>query len=355
MAKKIAKGSNKKGKTSLPRWIKPTAIAAIVLIAVAAIAAAPFMTTTAPADATLYLRKGTTNEAATDSLTRCTSEQFARKVMTLVNFTRGDLSYRQGAFNIKEGESALSVAKHLRRGAANEVKVTINNIRTKEQLATLLGKKLMRSKEDFLAALNDKELCSSLEKTTDNVTGLFLSDTYQFLWDVEPVKLLQYMKKFSDNFWTDERKEKARKLGLSPDDVISLAAIVEGETAKADEKGKVARLYINRLEQHIKLQADPTVKFALGDFALKRINFADTRTPSPWNTYYVEGLPPGPICIPAKASIDAVLDAPQHNYIYMCAKEDFSGYHNFAVSYSEHEANAKRYQKAINDRGIKRY
>ncbi len=162
------------------------------------------------------------------------------------------------------------------------------------------------------------------------------------------------MKKFSDSFWNSDRKEKAEKLGLTPDEVIALAAIVEGETAKADEKGKVARLYMNRLKQHIKLQADPTVKFALGDFALRRLRLADTRIESPWNTYYVEGLPPGPICIPEKSSIDAVLDAPEHDYIYMCAKEDFSGYHNFAVDYSEHEANAKRYQNALNERNIMR-
>ena len=150
------------------------------------------------------------------------------------------------------------------------------------------------------------------------------------------------------------RKEKAEKLGLTPDQVIALAAIVEGETAKADEKGMVARLYLNRLKKNMKLQADPTVKFAIGDFALRRLRLADTRIESPWNTYYVEGLPPGPICIPEKSSIDAVLDAPEHDYIYMCAKEDFSGYHNFAVTYSDHEANAKRYQKALDERNITR-
>ena len=162
------------------------------------------------------------------------------------------------------------------------------------------------------------------------------------------------MAKYSNNFWNDERKEKAKKLGLTPDEVVTLASIVEGETSKADEKGKVARLYLNRLQKHIKLQADPTVKFALQNFALRRITFEDCSVQSPWNTYYVEGLPPGPICIPEKSSIEAVLDAPEHNYIYMCAKEDFSGYHNFATSYSEHEANARRYQNALNERNIMR-
>lgn len=348
----VAKGNINKKK--LPRWLVVTIVVAVVLLAIAAIAAAPFLTATADKEATLFIKRGTSNDAVGDMIAAEVSSDFSSKVMELLTLTGGDLSTRQGAFKIKEGESALSVANHLRRGSPDEVKVTINNIRTKEQLAKLLGKKLMMDEADFLKALNDKELCSSLEKNPDNVTGLFLADTYQFLWDVEPAKLLESMKKFSDSFWDSDRKEKAEKLGLTPDEVIALAAIVEGETAKADEKGKVARLYMNRLKQHIKLQADPTVKFALGDFALRRLRLADTRIESPWNTYYVDGLPPGPICIPEKSSIEAVLDAPEHDYIYMCAKEDFSGYHNFAVDYSEHEANAKRYQNALNERNIMR-
>ena len=348
----VAKGNINKKK--LPRWLVVTIVVAVVLLAIAAIAAAPFLTATADKEATLFIKRGTSNDAVGEMIAAEVSSDFSSKVMELLTLTGGDLSTRQGAFKIKEGESALSVANHLRRGSPDEVKVTINNIRTKEQLAKLLGKKLMMDEADFLKALNDKELCSSLEKNPDNVTGLFLADTYQFLWDVEPAKLLESMKKFSDSFWNSDRKEKAENLGLTPDEVIALAAIVEGETAKADEKGKVARLYMNRLKQHIKLQADPTVKFALGDFALRRLRLADTRIESPWNTYYVDGLPPGPICIPEKSSIEAVLDAPEHDYIYMCAKEDFSGYHNFAVDYSEHEANAKRYQNALNERNIMR-
>ncbi|MBQ6278883.1 MAG: endolytic transglycosylase MltG [Muribaculaceae bacterium] len=347
-----AKGKNNKKK--LPRWLIITAVVAVVLLAVAAILAAPFLTVTADKEAMLLIKRGTTTEAVGEMIANEVSPEFSDKVMELLKMTGGDLSTRQGAFKIKEGESSLSVANHLRRGAPDEIKVTINNIRTKEQLAKLLSKKLMHDDADFLKAFNDKDLCASLEKNPDNVTGLFLADTYQFLWDVEPVKLLESMKKFSDSFWDSDRKEKAEKLGLTPDQVIALAAIVEGETAKADEKGMVARLYLNRLKKNMKLQADPTVKFAIGDFALRRLRLADTRIESPWNTYYVEGLPPGPICIPEKSSIDAVLDAPEHDYIYMCAKEDFSGYHNFAVTYSDHEANAKRYQKALDERNITR-
>lgn len=347
-------GKGRKSKKRLPKWAWIALLSVVLLIAVGAIAAAPFLAVTSDKDTTLHLRRGTSNDAVSDSLASLVNPGFASKVMTLVTATGGDLSSRQGAFDIKEGESALSVAIHLRRGAADDVKVTINNIRTKSQLASFLAKKLMMSEDEMLDALNDKELCASLEKNPDNVIGLFLADTYQFLWDVEPAKLMETMKKYSDSFWTDARKEKAQKLGLTPDEVIALTAIVEGETSKADEKGKVARLYINRLKKNMKLQADPTVKFAIGDFALRRLKISDTRIESPWNTYYVEGLPPGPICIPEKSSIDAVLDAPEHDYIYMCAKEDFSGYHNFAANYSEHEANAQRYQKALDERNIKR-
>lgn len=355
MAKSSRKKTTKQSWFSkLPKWVKVSAVAIILLAAIGIIVASPYLTATSDKDATLLLRRGTPNETVADSLASCTSPQFAAKVMKLINLTHGDLSTRQGAFIIKEGESALSVANHLRRGAADEVKLTLNNLRTKEDLANRIAKKLMMTKDEMLATLNNKELCANYDLTPDNITSVFLPDTYQFLWDIEPAKLLEHMSKYSDKFWNSERKEKAEKLGLKPVEVVTLASIVEGETAKADEKGKVARLYLNRLEKHIKLQADPTVKFALGNFALRRITFADTSTPSPWNTYYVEGLPPGPICLPEKASIDAVLDAPQHDYIYMCAKEDFSGYHNFARTFAEHEAFAAKYHQALRERGIRR-
>lgn len=341
-------------KPAWKKWMIGGVTALVALVAIGTILLAPYLTTKSDKDATLLIRKGSSIEAIKDSLAKNTSDQFADKVVELLNYTHADLSKRQGAFKIKKDESAFSVARHLRSGAANEVKVTINNLRTKEDLAARLAKTLMRPKEEFLAAFNDKELCQSMGMTTDNVTGLFMADTYQFLWDVEPAKLMQHMKKFSDQFWNDERKAKAEKLGLSPNEVITLASIVEGETNKADEKGMVARLYMNRLKQHMKLQADPTVKFALKNFALRRITFEDCSVQSPWNTYYVFGLPPGPICLPEKSSIDAVLNAPQHNYIYMCAKEDFSGYHNFAETYAQHEAYAAKYHQALREKGIRR-
>ncbi len=156
-----------------------------------------------------------------------------------------------------------------------------------------------------------------------------------------------------DNFWTKERLDKAAKLGLTPVEVATIASIVEEESNKKDERPMIARLYINRVKQGMKLQADPTVKFATGNFALRRITGKHLRTDSPYNTYKNVGLPPGPIRVPNAATLDAVLNAPEHNYIYMCAKEDFSGRHNFAADYATHRKNAKKYQAALNRRGIR--
>lgn len=180
-----------------------------------------------------------------------------------------------------------------------------------------------------------------------------MPDTYEVYWTADPRKTIQKILKNNDAFWTEERRAKAQALGLTPDQVGVIASIAEEETAKADELGKVARLYINRLERGMKLQADPTVKFAVGDFSIKRIGGKMLDTDSPYNTYRYAGLPPGPIRIPARRTLQAVLDAPVHDYIYMCAKSDFSGYHDFTSDYSIHKRNAAAFRKALDARGIK--
>ena len=204
--------------------------------------------------------------------------------------------------------------------------------------------------EEFLEACYEVLPDSGFDRP--NFPAAFIPDSYEFYWSSTPANVVTRLLDYRNKFWTDERRSKAKSLGLTPTEVATVASIVEEETAKTDEKPKVARLYLNRIAKGIKLQADPTVKFASGDFSLRRITGKHLAIESPYNTYRIKGLPPGPIRVAAGATIDAVLNAPDHDYIYMCAKEDFSGYHNFAKDYATHQANARRYQAELNRRQI---
>ncbi|MEE1542020.1 MAG: endolytic transglycosylase MltG, partial [Paludibacteraceae bacterium] len=201
--------------------------------------------------------------------------------------------------------------------------------------------------------MNNAEILSVYGLNRATAVSLFIPDTYEVYWNLSPTDLLDRMKKEHNIFWNEERTLKLNALGLSQAEVSTLASIVEEETSKKDEKPVVAGLYLNRLKRGIPLQADPTVKFALQNFGLRRIYKKHLEYDSPYNTYLYAGLPPGPIRIPSKESIDAVLNFTKHNYIYMCAKEDFSGYHNFASSLDEHNKNAAKYRNALNKKNIR--
>ncbi|MDO4510698.1 MAG: endolytic transglycosylase MltG [Bacteroidales bacterium] len=342
--------AKKKQKMSAP---KKVLIAVAALVALMGVATIPFVTATAEADTFIYIPKGSTMEALSDSLKQNTGEAFASRVTTLLRLSGMNVEARHGAFQIKAGESALKAAYTLRRGEPSELKFTFNNVRTLDEWARRAAAKFQPSKEDFLKALKDPELCKKFDHTPSNIGCILLADSYKFYWDVTPEKLLKNFYNYYQQFWTDERTAKAKAMGLTPDDVVIVASIVEEETAKRDERGKVGRLYINRLQKKMRLQADPTVKFAIGDFSIKRITLKMCAYESPYNTYRVAGLPPGPIRLPEKQTIDAILDSKPHDYIYMCAKSDFSGYHAFAVDLAEHNENARRYQAELNKRNIK--
>ncbi|MBR5102624.1 MAG: endolytic transglycosylase MltG, partial [Muribaculaceae bacterium] len=325
---------------------------AALLVAIAGVIAMPYIASGAPNDAMIYLRRGTDNAALKDSLTSKLGDKFASRVIGVLNVV-GDVSKRQGAFKVTKGSTPLSVAKMLRSGSPVGVKFTFNNVRTKQEWAQRASRALMADSAEWIDALNNTELCKRFGMTTDNVTAMLMADSYEFYWDVTPEKLLTRMHDYYTKFWNADRKSKAEKLGLKPDQVAIIASIVEEETAKADERGKVGRLYVNRVQKKMRLQADPTVKFAIGDFSIRRLTNAMTQYDSPYNTYRIDGLPPGPIRLPEKTTIDAILNSQPHNYLYMCAKEDFSGYHNFAVTLAEHSENARRYHSALNARGIR--
>jgi len=189
----------------------------------------------------------------------------------------------------------------------------------------------------------------------DNVACIFIPNTYEFYWNTSADQFVKRMLKEYQKFWNNDRKAKANKIKLNYYEVATLASIVEKEqNIKRDERPEIAGLYLNRINKKMKLESDPTLIFALGDFTIKRVLNKDKKVDSPFNTYKHKGLPPGPICIPSINSIDAVLNASDHKYIFMCAKEDFSGYHNFAKTYAKHLINARKYQKALNKRKIMR-
>lgn len=259
---------------------------------------------------------------------------------------------RTGRYAIRPADNAYHVFSRLYRGYQEPMNLTIGSVRTLDRLARNVGKQLMIDSAEIANLLNDTMLIRQWGYQKETLPCLFIPDTYQIYWDISAEQFVERMQKEHSHFWNEERKQKAQAAGMTPEEVCTLASIVEEETNNNAEKPTVAGLYINRLHKDMPLQADPTVKFALQDFQLKRISNKHLTVDSPYNTYRNIGLPPGPIRIPTPVGIDAVLNYEKHDYIYMCAKEDFSGTHNFASNYTEHMKNARKYWKALNERKI---
>ncbi|MDR0232095.1 MAG: endolytic transglycosylase MltG [Dysgonamonadaceae bacterium] len=260
---------------------------------------------------------------------------------------------RTGRYAVTPDMTCKQLLQNLRNGNQAPSRITFNNIRLKEDLAKRISEQLMFSEGELYQQLNDSAVCAQFGFDTNTILCMFIPNTYEMYWNIPVEKFIKKMKSEYDKFWTPERIEKAQEIPLTPIQVSIVASIVEEETAANSEFSTVAGLYINRLKRGMLLQADPTVKYAVGDFSLKRILFVHLEKDSPYNTYKYAGLPPGPIRIPSIRGIDAVLNHAQHNYIYMCAKEDFSGKHNFATTLSEHNTNAAKYQAALNRNKIK--
>ena len=265
-----------------------------------------------------------------------------------------------GRYAIHPGEGALKVWRHMKNGLQEPVNLTLPSVRTLNKLSAELSKKLMIDSTSILQALTDKATCEKYGYDTTTIACMFIPNTYDIYWNSSVEKLLDRMKKESEKFWNSDRTQKAKALQLTPVEVITIASIVDEETANNAEKPMIAGMYYNRFKlrnaeypEGMPLQADPTIKFAWKRFDLKRIYNNLLHIKSPYNTYVNPGLPPGPIRIPSVAGIDAVLNLVKHDYLYMCAKEDFSGTHNFARTYQEHLQNAAKYSKALNERGIK--
>ena len=271
---------------------------------------------------------------------------------TIVRHTSYAENIRTGRYEVTTSNGALSVFRKLKNGLQTPVNLTIPSVRTIDKLAESVSKKMEFSKEELLETLSNDSVCKKYGYNTQTIACMFIPETYSIYWNTSVEKFLDKMNKESQRFWNFERKNEAKAMGLNEVQVITLASIVDEETANDAEKPMIAGMYYNRLKTDMPLQADPTVKFALGKFELKRIYHDMLQTDSPYNTYKYKGLPPGPIRIPSVAGIEAVLNHVHHDYLYMCAKEDFSGTHNFAKTYAEHKQNAAKYTKALNERGI---
>ena len=259
---------------------------------------------------------------------------------------------KSGRYAVEPGISSLELVRMLRNGQQSPVKLTFNNIRLKKDFVEKIGEQLMFPAGELFQRLNDPETAASLGFDTTTIMTLFIPNTYEIYWNTSVDKFLERMKKEHSRFWTEKRLAKAEAMNLSPVEVSILASIVEEESARPEEYATIAGLYFNRLRKRMPLQADPTVKFAVGDVTLRRILNKHLEVESPYNTYLNLGLPPGPIRVPSARTIDAVLNYKEHSYLYMCAKEDFSGSHNFAVTLSEHLQNARKYQTALNQKKI---
>lgn len=300
-----------------------------------------------------YIHTGSGFPAVKDSLVKKGYLTSPEKFEWLARRKHYDQHVKPGRYRLTNRMSNNSLINLLRSGKQEPVRVVIQNVRTGAELAGKIGRFLETDSTQLIALFNDPSCLARYDISPPTLFVLFIPNTYEFFWNTSGDQVLDRMHKEFEHFWNPGRKHLADSLHLSAAEVITLASIVEKESNKNDEKPLIAGVYLNRLKKRIPLQADPTVIFAWRDYSIKRVLKKHTEIKSPYNTYVRAGLPPGPICLPSIASVNAVLHATSHSYFYFCAREDLSGYHNFAANLAEHNRNAKKYQQALNKMNIR--
>ena len=334
------------------RYIITTVICLIIIISLLFVYFFSAMSSTGKAEY-LYIDRDDNIDSVYAKLEPISAQSPLKGFKTLARHFDYTENIKTGRYKIQPDECAITVLKHLKSGMQEPLRLTIPSVRTASDLSKRISQKLMLDSAEIAEALKDSAICAEYGYDTCTMVSMFIPNSYDVYWNITIDQLLTRMQKENKTFWNDERKAKAEQLGLSQTEVVTLASIVDEETSNNQEKPMIAGMYYNRLKTEMPLQADPTIKFAIGDFSIKRIYHKMLIKDSPYNTYKNTGLPPGPIRIPSIAGIDAVLNMVKHDYLYMCAKEDFSGTHNFAVTYEEHKQNARKYTKALNERGIR--
>jgi len=300
----------------------------------------------------LYIPSGGTFKTVMDSLEK-NEVLYDRLSFAFVSKLMGyQESVKSGRYLLTKNSSNLTAIRKLKNGIQEPVNLTFNSVRLKSDLAEKLDDKLEFTASDFLKTINNPAIVSSFGFDSNTIIAMFIPNTYQVFWNTSPESFIQKMNNEYKKFWNSERLKKAENAGFTPVEITTIASIVEAETNKNSEKPRVAGVYINRLKTGMPLQADPTVKFAVQDFSIKRITLDHTAVDSPYNTYKNSGLPPGPINMPSTVSIDAVLNYEKHNFIYFCASSERIGYHDFAESYRDHVNNANRYRKFLDKQKI---
>lgn len=349
MNKSVKKNKQRKIIRQLNRKSLFLTIAAIVLVAV--IACCTLLTGKAETDAEIKIPANASVSMLRDSVAKYLGDSYASKVSRLVSLRGTSLHSRHGAYLIEKGMSPLTAMRRLTSGPQNPQTITINGFRLLPVLEEKLAARFDFSNDSIASVLSDSDLMNEYGLTSEQALALFLNDSYEFYWNASPEEVVKKVGAHYNDVWNPQRVAKAKALGLTPADVMIVASIVDEETNKISEKGTIGRLYINRLNRGMRLEADPTVRYAGGDFTVKRV-VSPKSVDSPYNTYLHAGLPPGPIRTTSVETVDAILDSKPHDYIFMCAKEDFSGYHNFASTFAEHQANARRYKRELDRRGI---
>jgi UPF0755 protein len=305
--------------------------------------------------ASLYVRSGADFGEVLDSLRSLRALKDERAFVRLAVRKGYPDNIHTGRYRLTDGMNNRQLVHALMLGMQEPVRLTLSgNIRTNRRLAALLARHIQPDSLDILQALSDTACTQPFGFTPATVIGMFILNTYEVYWNISVNALLQRMKKEYDTFWNAARREKAAAMQLTPQEVVTLASIVYEETRKTDEMPRVAGVYVNRLRKSIPLQADPTLKYAAGDFSLRRVLTRHKAIDSPYNTYKYPGLPPGPICVPPPVAIDAVLNHETHRYLYFCARADFSGYHNFSQTLAQHNQYAREYQQALSRNRIYR-